>query len=248
VAVANVDAKDSGSSASQVSPVPPKSETSPVANVATPTQAAIVPEVSSDAMQPPTVGSETVGPPIDSVLVKSAAQHLFLQPRKFRLKHFLRLVALVGSAILVAGVGYLKYQSIRRGRIESAVTEQLKTSPTLRRVALRVFVSDTREVTLDGKVPSKEDFIAAGNLAASVPGVTHVMNRVEYTPITPAQVLGESYESLIVDGTKLMDDGRYDEAIDCFFKAAALDPKAQTLLEQAQRAQKTEEQLLRNRQ
>jgi tetratricopeptide (TPR) repeat protein len=188
------------------------------------------------------------------VLVKSAAQHVFLQPRKFRLKQFLALVALLLAGVLVAGVGYLKYQSLRRIRIETAVTEKLNTSNTLRQAALRVFVSDTREVILDGKVPSKEDFIAAGDLAASVPGVTQVINRVAYPPVVqavrPTGVAAESPESLISDGTKYLDDGKYAEAITCFSKAAEADPNnkgAKEWLDRARQAQKTEEELLKNR-
>jgi hypothetical protein len=203
--------------------------------------------------QPSLAGRAATAP--DSVLVKSAAQHLFLQPRKFRLKHLLTLMALLLAAVLAAGIGYLKYQTLRRLRIESAVTEKFNTaqSLTLRQAELRVFVSDTREVTLDGKVASKEDFDAAGDLAASVPGVTHVINRVGY-PVVPAVDLtgiqAESFESLISNGIKLLDDGKYEDAITCFSKAAAADPNnksAKELLDRAHLAQKTEEQLLKNR-
>jgi tetratricopeptide (TPR) repeat protein len=168
-------------------------------------------------------------------------------------------MALGLAAVLVAGVGYLKYQSWRRLTIESAVTEKLNNapSPTLRQAALRVFVSDTRGVTLDGKVPSREDFLAAGDLAASVPGVTHVINRVEYpasipagtSSVAPPGIPGESAESLVNQGSAFLDAGDYPAAIECFRKAAA-DPNnkgAQELLDRAQRAQKTEEELLRKR-
>jgi tetratricopeptide (TPR) repeat protein len=189
--------------------------------------------------------------------VNSAAQHVFIQPRKFRLKHFVGLVVLLLAGVLVAGVGYVKYQSLRRIRIAIAVTEKLNTSETLRQATLRVFVSDTREVILDGKVPSKEDFIAAGNLAASVPGVTQVINRVAYPPViqatgptgVPAQSV-QSSEALISDGTKYLDDGKYAEAISCFSKAAEADPNnkgAKEWLERARQAHKTEEELLKNR-
>jgi tetratricopeptide (TPR) repeat protein len=65
----------------------------------------------------------------------------------------------------------------------------------------------------------------------------------------PAGVPGESAASLISKGTALLDAGDYPAAIDCFRKAAA-DPNnkgAQELLDRAQRAQKTEEELLRKR-
>ena len=238
---------------SQVAATPPRSATSQAANMKTPAPLTAPPVTSPLEAQPSLAGSAATAP--DSVLVKSAAQHLFLQPRKFRLKHLLTLMALLLAAVLAAGVGYLKYQTLRRLRIESAVTEKLNTaqSLTLRQAELRVFVSDTREVTLDGKVASKEDFDAAGDLAASVPGVTHVINRVGY-PVVPAVDLtgiqAESFESLISNGTKLLDDGKYEEAITCFSRAAAADPNnksAKELLDRAHLAQKTEEQLLKNR-
>jgi BON domain len=247
---------------SQASPLPTKTGPSVAANVMTPpSSAAAVPLAVPIAAQPSIASSVSTAPPADSMLVKSAAQHLFLQPRTFRLKHFLILLALGLATVLVAGVGYLKYQSLRRLRIESAVTEKLNTapSPSLRKAALRVFVSDTREVILDGNVRSTEDFTSAGTLAASVPGVTSVTNRIRVIPAAvgavvpatvPAGVPGESAASLISKGTAFLDAGDYPAAIDCFRKAAA-DPNnkgAQELLDRAQRAQKTEEQLLRKRQ
>ena len=60
---------------------------------------------------------------------------------------------------------------------------------------------------------------------------------------------GESAESLINQGSAFLDAGDYPAAIECFRKAAA-DPNnkgAQELLDRAQRAQKTEEELLRKR-
>lgn len=245
------------SPASQVAPTAPKSQASPAARVITPapTGPPVAPTV---AAQPVFTSSATIAPPAaDPVLVKSAAQHLFLQPRKVRGKQFVILAALLVAASLVAGAGYLKYQALRRIRIESAVMEKLATSPTLRQAALRVFVSDQREVTLDGKVRTKEDFLAAGEMAQSVPGVTNVINRVEYPPVIPVaspEVVpngnpAESSESLINDGNRLLDEGKYAEAISCFTKAAA-DPNnkgAKELLERARQAQRTEEELLKNR-
>jgi tetratricopeptide (TPR) repeat protein len=188
------------------------------------------------------------------VLVNSATQHVFVQPRKFRLKHLLALVALLLAGVLVAGVGYVKYQELRRIRIATAVSDKLNTSDTLRQAALRVFVSDTREVILDGKVPSKEDFMTAGQLAASVPGVTQVINRVAYPPVIQATgstvVPAQASEALISDGTKYLDEGKYAEAIACFSKAAEVDPNntgAKEWLERARQAHRTEEELLKNR-
>lgn len=240
---------------SQPSPLPTKTGPSPVRTLRTPPPSVATPVAAANTAPPSLSNSVSTGPPSDSVLVKSAAQHLFLQPRTFRLKHLVILLILGVAALLVAGVGYLKYQSLRRLRIENAVTEKLNAAPsaTLRQAALRVFVSDTREVVLDGNVASQEDFTSAESLAASVPGVTHVTNRVRVIPsVIPARVPavpGESAASLISRGTTFLDSGDYPAAIDCFRKAAA-DPNnkgAQALLDRAQRAQKTEEELLRKR-
>jgi hypothetical protein len=259
-APASTGASQSGASqvrASQVSPPTPRnSQPSLAANVRTPAPSATQPLTSPVAAQPPLAGTSSGGaaPTADSVLVKSAAQHVFVQPRKFRLKHLLVLVALLLAGALVAGVGYVKYQEYQRIRIEKAINARFKAVPSLNQAELRVFVSDKREVTLDGKVGSKDDFIAAGDLAASVRGVTSVVNRVAYTPVVqttgPTGVPAQSPESLISDGTKYLDDGKYAEAISCFSKAAEADPNnngAKEWLDRARRAQKTEEELLKNR-
>jgi serine/threonine protein kinase len=241
---------------SQATPVPTKAAPSVAANSMTPPSSAVAPLAVAITAQASLSSSVSAAPPpADSVLVKSAAQHLFLQPRTFRLKHLLILLVLGFAAVFVAGVGYLKYQSLRRMRIESAVTEKLNTAPsaTLRQAALRVFVSEGREVVLDGNVSSKEDSASAEALAASVPGVTRVTNRVRVIPAVTAgggpTGAAESADSLIHKGTAFLDSGDYSAAIDCFRKAAA-DPKnkgAQELLDRAQRAQKTEEELLKKR-
>jgi hypothetical protein len=248
---------------SQAAPIPPKSQTSQAANVPTPAPSATLPATSPAVSPPSSAVSAGTAPAADSVLVKSAAQHVLLQPKKFRLGQLLTLVALVLAAVLVAGVGYVKYQSLQRIRIESAVNEKLNTSQSLRQAALRVFVSDTREVFLDGNVSSSEDLNAAEALAASVPGVTGVTNRIQVFPAAgaaavpaavvpatvPATVPAGASDSLISKGTAFLDSGDYAAAIDCFQKASA-DPNnkaAKELLDRARRAQKTEEELLRNR-
>jgi serine/threonine protein kinase len=239
--------------ASQAAQTPPKSQSSQ-AKVITPAPSAALPSNSPVVAPPSLAVSAETAPAADSVLVKSASQHVFLQPRKFRLGQLLTLVALVLAAVLVAGIGYVKYQSLQRLKIESAVNEKLNASQTLRQAALRVFVSDTHEVFLDGTVSSSEDLTAAEALAASVPGVTGVTNRVLVLPaagaaVVPAKVPAESADSLISKGTAFLDAGDYSAAIDCFQKASA-DPNnkgAKELLDRAHRAQKTEEDLLRKR-
>jgi serine/threonine protein kinase len=244
--------------ASQVSPTLPKSQPSPAATVRTPAPSSTLPLTlpltSPVAAQPPLTSSGSSAPTADSLLVKSAAQHVFVQPRKFRLKQLLALVALLLAGVVVAAVGYVKYQEYQRIRIEKAINARFKAVPSLHQAELRIFVSDKREVTLNGKVGSKDDFIAAGDLAASVRGVTSVVNRVAYPPVIqatgPTGVPAQSSESLISDGTKYLDDGKYAEAITCFSKAAEADPNntgAKEWLDRARRAQKTEEELLKNR-
>lgn len=248
------------SRASQVSPVPPKSGTTNAANVPTAATPVDVPPVLSGAVQPSP--DNIPASPADPAVVNSAAQHLFLQPKTFRLKHFLILLVLLAATVVVAGVGYLKYQTLRRLRIENAVLEKLSSaqSAALRQGAVRVFVSDGREVYLDGKVSSKNDFDSAGEMASSVSDVTRVINRVEYPPVIPAGanpaatagtvVPAASSESLISDGTKSLDDGKYAEAITSFSKALEADPNnqgARNLLDRARQAQKTEDDLLKNR-
>jgi serine/threonine protein kinase len=254
--------RPSPSRTSQVTPPLPKSQASQAANVPTTAPPAPLPVAPPVVAQPSLPGNAGSAPAADSVLVKSAAQHVLLQPKKFRLGQLLTLVALLLAAVLVAGVGYVKYQSLQRLRIESAVNEKLNTSQSLRQSAVRVFVSDTREVFLDGNVSSIEDSAAAEALAASVPGVTGVTNRVQVLPavgsavvpavgsaVVPAPVPAGSTESLVSKGTAFLDAGDYAAAIDCFQKASA-DPNnksAKELLDRARRAQKTEEELLRNR-
>jgi len=162
-------------------------------------------------------------------------------------KLLLRLVIVGLATILVAGAGYLKFRSVRRVRISSEVMEKLKAaSSSLPGADLRVSVADDREVTLDGAVRAAEDSALAESVAGSVPGVVHVRNRLIVVPTVPM----ETTESLVNKGVSFLDAGDYTSAIDCFRKALA-DPNnkgAQELLDRAQRAQQTEEELLKNRQ
>jgi serine/threonine protein kinase len=243
--------------ASRVSPSPPKSQTGVAVNQTTPPPATAPTSPSSAGLNPavPTAPAASVATaiPINAAPAISVAQHVFVPPRKIRVTQVLVLVVLLLAGVVVSGVGYLKYQSFRRLRIENAVKEKLNASPTLGQSGIRVQVSDAREVILDGKVPSKEDFVAAGEVTASVPDVANVINRIEFPQ--PVQVVvpsttPESPETLIRDGNKLLDGGKYVEAIASFSKAVESDPnnqQAKDALERARRAQKTEEELLKNR-
>jgi hypothetical protein len=67
--------------------------------------------------------------------------------------------------------------------------------------------------------------------------------------VVPA-VAAETSDSLVNKGVRFLDTGDYASAIDCFRKAAN-DPNnraAKELLDQAMRAQQTEQELLKNRQ
>ncbi|MGB0011473.1 MAG: protein kinase [Candidatus Sulfotelmatobacter sp.] len=184
----------------------------------------------------------------DAAVINSAAQHVFMPPRSLNAKLLLRVVIVLLAAALVGGAGYLKFQSARRARIKSDVMQMLKNAPstTLREADLRVWVSNDRDVTLDGAVHGIEDSALAEWLSSSVPGVSHVHNRLIVIPA----VATVTSESLVNKGIGLLDTGDYASAIDCFRQASA-DPNnkaAKQLLDQAQRAQQTEEELLKNRQ
>jgi len=213
------------------------------------------------ASAPVVTGPPNVAPPIASVnkppaappLPKSAAQHVFVQQRTFKARNFLVLAGLALTLLVIAGVGYLKYRAVQRMKVETAVVESLKNapSPTLRAAHIRVSVSDTGEVILDGNVPSTEDSVAAAVLSGSVSGVTRVRSRLQVVqaPPPPGTSTTESSDALINRGMASMDSGDYETAIDCFNRAAN-DPNskgARELLETARRAQKTEQELLRKR-
>jgi hypothetical protein len=219
-----------------------------------------LPVVTSAGIPPPTssVSSAVSSPPSavivhspaspDPAVINSAAQHVFMPPRGLSAKLLLRVVIVLLAAALVGGAGYLKFQSARRARIKSDVMQTLKDapSPTLRSADLRAWVSNDRDVTLDGAVHGIEDSALAEWLAGSVPGVSHVHNRLIVMPA----VATVTSESLVNKGIAFLDTGDYASAIDCFRQASA-DPNnkaAKQLLDQAQRAQQTEEELLKNRQ
>jgi hypothetical protein len=205
-------------------------------------------------LQPGFTPVPIAAPSAQPPLPKSAAQHVFIQQRTFKAKNIVVLVGLCLALVVIAGVGYLKYRSSQRLKIENAVVDSLKNapSPTVRTAHISVSVSDAGEVILDGVVPSLGDSNTAASLSAAISGVTRVNNRLQVVPsITPVPNPhgGETSESLVSRGTSSMDAGDYATAIECFSKAAN-DPNnkgARELLETARRAQKTEEELLRKR-
>ncbi|HWZ78829.1 MAG TPA: protein kinase [Candidatus Sulfotelmatobacter sp.] len=218
--------------------IPPPSSGSVVLQSPDVTPAPYVP--SAPATQPP--------------LPKSAAQHVFVQQRTFKARNVLVLIGLCLALVVIAGVGYLKYRIIQRTQIENAVVENLKNapSPAVRAAHIKVSVSDTGEVILDGVVPSMADSTTAASLSAMVAGVTRINNRLQVVPPIappPNGNTAESSDSLVNKGMASLDVGDYATAIDCFTKAAN-DPNnksARQLLETARRAQKTEEELLKKR-
>jgi serine/threonine-protein kinase len=219
------------------------------ADVAPPANTVIPTAAFSTASSTVASGSIVQGAALsDPAVINSAAQHVFMPPRSLNAKLLLRVVIVLLAAALVGGAGYLKFQSARRARIKNDVMQMLKDapSPTLRGADLRVWVSNDRDVTLDGAVRGIEDSALAEWLAGSVAGVSHVHNRLIVMPA----VATATSESLVNKGITFLDAGDYSSAIDCFRQASA-DPNnkaAKQLLDQAQRAQQTEEELLKNRQ
>jgi serine/threonine protein kinase len=224
---------------------------------ATPAPVVPIAAVLPAAAQPSVVNQ--IAPPPDSHFVNSAEQHVLVQPRKFGLKNLVMIVVLLLAAVVVVGVGYLKYQALRRVQIENAVNEKLSAAPSasLRNAGIHASVSEKHEVTLDGDVASQDDFSTAESLVSSVPGVVRVRNRLRVVaPVQSGQTTGQSgippdsADSLIQNGVESMDAGDYSSAMESFSKAAAANPgnkKAQDWLDRAKRAQKTEEELLKNR-
>jgi serine/threonine-protein kinase len=218
----------------------PSSTTAPAASVllSTPTPA--------QPVAVPTAPSPT------TPLPKSAAQHVFVQHRSYKARNVVMMIGLALALVLIGGVGYLKYRSMRRLRIEHAVMQSLQSAPAsgLRSAHVSVSVSDSGEVILDGNVPSPGDSSVAESLAAAVGGVTHVNNRLQIVqPPPPPGTQPESSDALVNKGMEFMDVGDYPSAIDCFTRAAR-DPNnksARELIDLARRAQETEGQLLKNR-
>ena len=231
----------------------PVSSASVTSSPATPTP---VPPAPAAPTPPPPPAVPLAGPPApprpqpNSQMVKSAAQHLFLQHRTFRARNLVMLAVLgLVAVVVLGGLGYVKYRALERLRIEKAVVQgfQSAPSPTLRTAHVSVTVDDAGEVTLDGRVETNDDVNAATALAGAVRGVNRVDSRLQVVPALATQP--ESSDFLVNRGMALMDEGKYAEAIDALTRAAN-DPDnkdAKQLLETARRAQKTEELLLKNR-
>jgi serine/threonine-protein kinase len=237
------------SKVSEIVPTPPTPL--PIrSHQAPPSTASVIVQSPSVTPAPNVPSAPSTQPP----LPKSAAQHVFVQQRTFKARNVLVLIGLCLALVVIAGVGYLKYQTIQRTKIENAVVENLKSapSPTVRAAHIKVSVSDTGEVILDGVVPSMADATTAASLSAMVAGVTRINNRLRVVPPIDPSPNGnttENSDSLVNKGMASLDAGDYATAIDCFTKAAN-DPNnknARELLENARRAQKTEEELLKKR-
>src|SRR5580658_3425615 len=136
-------------------PIPQPVRDSSIARVAAPVSAVAAPKsatpVPAANPEPPAAIVQATAP-VDPAVINSAAQHVFLPPRGLNAKLLLRVVIVLVAAALVGGAGYLKFRAARKVRIKNAVVEKLKAAPseTLRSADLRVWVSDDRDVTLDG--------------------------------------------------------------------------------------------------
>ena len=238
--------------APRVSPVTPQVSTVPERMTSAPLSAPPSASVMLSSPTPPRAGAGSAVPIATTPLPKSAAQHVFVQSRSYKKRNVVMMTGLALGLILIGGVGYLKYRSMERLRIQNAVMQSLQSAPSggLRSAHINVSVSDTGEVILDGNVPSSGDSSAAQGLAAGVAGVSHVNNRLQVVqPPPPPGNQGDSSDALVNKGMAFMDAGDYSSAIDCFSRAAS-DPnnkKAKGLLDVARRAQETEEKLLKNR-
>ena len=242
-----------------VTPVP-TSRTSSISQVPQTPASVQPPQVPTPPPSPASVILSSTPPPVvvgttpssEPPLPKSAEQHVFVQQRTFKTRNVLVLVGLCLALVVISGVGYVKYKSIQRLRIQNAVVDTLKNapSPAIRAARISVSISDAGEVILDGVVPSTADSTNASLLSASVSGVTRVNNRLRVVPpVVPNTNDTGNTDSLINKGMASLDAGDYETAIACFTKAAN-DPNnksARELLETARRAQKTEEELLKKR-
>jgi hypothetical protein len=163
------------------------------------------------------------------------------------------MVGLALALVVIGSVGYLKYRTMQRVRIQNAVVQSLQSGAAsgLHPAHIRVSVSEMGDVILDGNVPSTSDSSLAEGLAAKVDGVIRVNNRLQVVqaPPPPPGTQTESSDSLLHKGKEFMDAGDYSSAIECFTRAAG-DPNnknASDLLNLAKRAQETEQKLLKNR-
>lgn len=218
-------------------PVPDTAGANPPKSQAVPSSAVPVADVSSTSTEPQ--------------LPKSIEQHVFVQQRTSGLRNLGIMAILILALGLIAGLVY-----IQRGRTERSVVGALRQaqSKTLRSSAIQVSVSYLGQVTLAGNVTNASDAVAAEGLAHSVFGVTRVSNRLTVisdgaVPSNSSQQQAETSDSLVNKGQTAMDLGEYDSAI-AYFTQAANDPNNKTakdLLAAAQRAKKTEEELLKTR-
>lgn len=259
-------AKTPPATAPSVATTPTPTPTPQASQVATPVSTAPVPTappapVSVTASSAPVMPSTSTPlqpvapprvPPASTPLPKSAAQHVFVQHRSYKTRNVVMMIVLALALVVIGGVGYLKYRSMQRLRIEKAVMQNLQSAPAtgVRSAHISVSVSDTGEVILDGNVPSPSDSTVAEGLALMVDGVTHVNNRLQVVqPPPPPGNEPPSSDALVNKGMEFMDAGDYPSAIDCFTRASS-DPnnkRARELLDLVRRAQDTEGQLLKNR-
>jgi len=164
-----------------------------------------------------------------------------------RLTLYLLIVLLVVGSIGVFGVFHFRLAG--RDSIELAVNERLKSSASraIRAGTVHVSVRGTN-VELTGTVSSAEESSDVAALFASVAGVTGITNRliiIENAPEAKSQV-----NELLNSGQQLLDAGDYSTAIENFQKVLATEPNngtAHHLLQQAQKAQQTEDELLKSR-
>ena len=239
-------------------PAPRVSQVTPLEAATKPDLAALpstAPPSASVMLSTPTPAQPVpipVVPTATTPLPKSAAQHVFVQHRSYKARNLIMMAGLALALVVIGGVGYLKYRTMQRVRVQNAVVQSLQagTASGLHPAHIRVSVSDMGDVILDGNVPSTGDSSLAEGLAGKVDGVSRVNNRLQVVQAPPPPgTQAESSDTLLHKGKDFMDAGDYPSAIDCFTRAAA-DPNnknASELLSLAKRAQETEQKLLKNR-
>src|SRR5262249_55230239 len=102
---------------SQVSQTPAQPPPVQPPGISSPASASVI--LQQPGFTPVAVPSLSTQPP----LPKSAAQHLFIQQRTFKARNIVVLIGLAVALAVIGGVGYLKYRSIQRLKIENAVVD-----------------------------------------------------------------------------------------------------------------------------
>jgi serine/threonine protein kinase len=170
-----------------------------------------------------------------------------------------RAVIMVSGALLFALLligTYFVRTSVEQRRIENEIWTRLNSGSAgvlHGAIGLKIALHG-HEVELDGQVPDNESSKQISTIAASVPGVVRVNNRLavagpSFTPVSQSAASAD-LPRLLATGTQLLDNGEYSQAIEHFQQAVSMDPNdtnARKMLDRAFQAKQAEEELLRSR-